>query len=79
MIKSLFALPFCALALAAAAPAPTPAVGPSLPAPPKSPPNPANRLNLQLSNGGTIVIQLRPDVAPQHVYRIQQLASAGFL
>jgi cyclophilin family peptidyl-prolyl cis-trans isomerase len=40
--------------------------------------DPANRLNLQLSNGGTVVVQLRPDVAPQHVYRIQQLASAGF-
>ncbi len=78
MIKSLFALPFCALALAAAAPAPTPSVGPSLAAPTEVAANLANRLNLQLSNGGTIVVQLRPDVAPNNVYRIQQLASAGF-
>nr|WP_260484533.1 peptidylprolyl isomerase [Sphingomicrobium flavum] len=40
--------------------------------------DPANRLTLQLSNGGTVVIQLRPDAAPNHVYRIQQLASSGF-
>lgn len=40
--------------------------------------DPANKLTLNLSNGGTVVIQLRPDAAPQHVYRVQQLASAGF-
>ncbi|NNC48381.1 MAG: peptidylprolyl isomerase [Sphingomonas sp.] len=40
--------------------------------------DPANQLTLNLSNGGTVVIQLRPDAAPQHVYRVQQLASAGF-
>jgi peptidylprolyl isomerase len=33
---------------------------------------------LELSNGGKVVIQLRPDIAPQHVYRIQQLTVAGF-
>jgi len=40
--------------------------------------DPANRLNIELSSGGTVVIQLRPDVAPNHVYRIQSLASQGF-
>ncbi|MBB3763330.1 peptidylprolyl isomerase [Sphingomicrobium lutaoense] len=40
--------------------------------------DPANQLTLELSNGGTVVIQLRPDAAPRHVYRIQQLASSGF-
>lgn len=78
MIKSLFALPFCALALLAGAPAPTPPAGPSMTPPAEVTANLANRLNLQLSNGGTIVVQLRPDVAPNNVYRIQQLASSGF-
>ncbi|MCL6740590.1 peptidylprolyl isomerase [Sphingomonas sp. RB56-2] len=40
--------------------------------------DPANRWTLELSNGGKVVIQLRPDVAPQHVYRIQLLTSHGF-
>lgn len=40
--------------------------------------DPANQLTLNLDNGGTVVIQLRPDAAPFHVYRVQQLASAGF-
>ncbi|MEP7315664.1 MAG: peptidylprolyl isomerase [Sphingomicrobium sp.] len=78
MIKSLFALPFYALALVAAAPTPTPPAGPSSTPPAEVAANLANRLNLQLSNGGTIVVQLRPDVAPNNVYRIQQLASSGF-
>jgi len=40
--------------------------------------DPANRLTLQLSNGGTVVILLRPDAAPNHVQRIQTLARQGF-
>jgi peptidylprolyl isomerase len=40
--------------------------------------NPANRLTLQLSNGGAVVIQLRPDLAPRHVERIQTLVRRGF-
>ncbi len=78
MVKSLFALPFCALALVAAAPAPTPVPAPSMTPPAEIAANLANRLNLQLSNGGTIVVQLRPDVAPNSVQRIQQLARSGF-
>ena len=40
--------------------------------------DPANKLTLQLSNGGTVVVQLRPDAAPQHVQRIQTLVRQGF-
>ena len=40
--------------------------------------NPANRLTLDLSNGGTVVILLRPDLAPHHVERIQTLVRRGF-
>jgi cyclophilin family peptidyl-prolyl cis-trans isomerase len=77
MSKTLFALPFVALALAAAAP---PAAAPkiSLNPPAEIAADPANRLNIELSTGGTVVIQLRPDVAPNHVRRIQQLATSGF-
>jgi peptidylprolyl isomerase len=81
MSKSLFALPFVALALIAAKPADAPvAAAPkiSLNAPPEIAADPANRLNLQLSNGGTVVVQLRPDAAPNHVRRVQTLVSSGF-
>ncbi|MBU6253403.1 MAG: peptidylprolyl isomerase, partial [Alphaproteobacteria bacterium] len=33
---------------------------------------------LQLSTGGPVRIQLRPDKAPNHVARIKQLTRAGF-
>ena len=79
MFKPLFALPFVAFALVAAKPADTPAAPKiSLNPPAEIAADPANRLNVQLSTGGTVVIQLRPDVAPNHVRRIQQLASSGF-
>ncbi|HVF37015.1 MAG TPA: peptidylprolyl isomerase [Sphingomicrobium sp.] len=78
-MKSLIALPFMAFALVAAKPAPAPVKPPlSLVAPAEVAANPANRWTLELSTGGKVVIQLRPDVAPQHVYRIQQLTSQGF-
>ena len=80
MIKSLIGLPFLALMLVAAKDAPPPAPKPpvSLVAPAEIAADPANRWTLELSNGGKVVIQLRPDVAPQHVYRIQLLTSHGF-
>ncbi len=81
LTKALFLLPFAAFALAAAkAPPPAPAepVMPSIAAPADVAANPANKLMLQLSNGGTVVIQLRPDIAPQHVARIQTLVRQGF-
>ena len=40
--------------------------------------DPANRLNFALSNGGTVTVLLRPDAAPNHVHRLQTLASQGF-
>ncbi len=39
---------------------------------------PENQWALDLSSGGRVVIQLRPDIAPQHVERIKQLTRAGF-
>lgn len=77
--KALVALPFLAFALIAAKPAPTPvAAPPSLAATAEVEADPANRLTLELSNGGTVVIQLRPDLAPHHVERIQTLVRRGF-
>jgi cyclophilin family peptidyl-prolyl cis-trans isomerase len=40
--------------------------------------DPANRLTLELSNGGKVVILLRPDAAPNHVERIRTLVRRGF-
>ena len=37
-----------------------------------------NSLVLNLDSGGDVVIRLRPDLAPQHVDRIRELASEGF-
>ena len=39
---------------------------------------PEYMLNLDLSTGGRVVIQLYPNVAPGHVERLKQLARAGF-
>ena len=81
MFKSLIALPILALALIAAKSAPVAApVKPplALAAPAEIAADPANRWTLELSNGGKVVVQLRPDIAPGHVYRIQQLTSQGF-
>ncbi len=38
----------------------------------------ADRLTLTLSTGGDVVIKLRPDLAPNHVQRITELANSGF-
>ena len=80
MSKALFALPFLAFALVAAK-KPDTAVPPPLPsiaAPTEVAANPANTLTLELSNGGKVVIQMRPDLAPHHVERIQALVRQGF-
>ncbi len=77
--KGLFALPFAAFALVAAKPAPVViAPLPSIAAPAEVAANPANTLTLELSNGGKVVIQMRPDLAPHHVERIQTLVRQGF-
>ena len=78
MSKALFALPFLAFALVAAKAPPTPAPMPSIAAPAEVAANPANTLTLELSNGGKVVIQMRPDLAPHHVERIQTLVGQGF-
>ena len=38
----------------------------------------AQRLTFNLSSGGDVVIKLRPDLAPNHVKRITELAESGF-
>lgn len=76
-MKFLIALPLMALALVAAtSPAPPPV--PTITAPDEVTANPANHLFLDLSNGGTIEIVLRPDLAPHHIERIQTLVRRGF-
>ena len=80
MNKRLVALPFLVFALVAAKPAPPP-IAPAvtvMAVPAEVAADPANKWTLELSNGGKVVVQLRPDLAPQHVYRIQQLTSQGF-
>ena len=37
-----------------------------------------NHLVLSLDSGGDVVIRLRPDLAPDHVARIRELAEEGF-
>ena len=73
----LLALPIVAFALIAAQ-AETPAQPLPMVAPADIAADPANRLTLQLSNGGTVVIQLRPDAAPGHVRQFQALVRQGF-
>ena len=81
-MKALLALPVLAFALIATKPAPEPAA--TAPAelninpPPAIAADPNNHFHLQLSNGGTVTVQLRPDAAPNAVQRIQTLASQGF-
>ena len=73
--KLLFVAPLAALLLGAA---PPPAPAPSILAPAEVAANPANHWFLDLSNGGTVEIVLRPDLAPHHVERIQTLTRQGF-
>src|SRR5687768_1605029 len=39
---------------------------------------PENTLYLDLTSGGRVTIQLRPDIAPNHVARIKELTRKGF-
>jgi peptidylprolyl isomerase len=68
-------LSILACTILAAAPAP---VALNIAPPPDVASNPNNRWTLQLSNGGTVVILLRPDLAPNHVARIQELTRRHF-
>ena len=80
-LNALFVLPFAAVLIAA-----KPAVQPAVPVKPALPmvapadvaADPANRLTLDLSTGGRVVVQLRPDAAPLMVERIRTLANQGF-
>lgn len=72
------------LATVSIAPAQTPPATPT-PAPTVSqvqvvPPalEPENSWHLDLSTGGRVTVQLRPDAAPQHVERIKTLTRQGF-
>ena len=46
--------------------------------PPPPPLDPENSWHLDLSTGGRVTVQLRPDVAPAHVERIKTLTRRGF-
>ena len=79
-LKSLFVLAaglaFASSAAAqTAAPLPTPV---KVPVAPPAVASPENILHLDLSTGGRVSIQLRPDAAPAHVARIKSLARQGF-
>ena len=79
MSKAWLVAPLMAFALIAAKPAPVaPAPTLSLMAPAAIVADPANRWTIELSTGAKVVVQLRPDIAPKHVYRIQQLTTQGF-
>lgn len=40
--------------------------------------DPANTITMDVSTGGSVVIELLPDIAPKHVERIKKLAGEGF-
>lgn len=40
--------------------------------------DPENTILMEVSTGGTVTIELRPDLAPQHVARVKELAREGF-
>ena len=76
--KAAFAVAVFAMSVAASAQVAAPVPLPSMVPPPAVAANPANKLTLELSNGGSVTIQLRPDLAPNHVARIQELVRRGF-
>ena len=78
-ILALFGAIFATAAIAKKAPKPSPTPTPAATAAPVTPPvTPDNTWVLQLSTGGPVLIQLRPDKAPNTVERIKTLTRAGF-
>ncbi|MBA3676451.1 MAG: peptidylprolyl isomerase [Sphingosinicella sp.] len=73
-LKSLFTLVTGLLFAGAVAAQTPPIVSPVVPPPAV----PENIWNLDLSTGGRVSIQLRPDIAPNHVERIKTLTRQGF-
>ena len=75
-------LSLSALTLVTAAEPPQPAASEkpalSINPPPEVAGDASNKLTLDLSTGGKVVILLRPDAAPQHVERIKTLVRRGF-
>jgi peptidylprolyl isomerase len=69
-----FAIIFCAAFGMSSAYAQGPVAPPAAP----TAPSPENVLNLDLSTGGRVTIQLYPDIAPAHVERIKALTRQGF-
>ena len=68
-----------ALALVAAKPADKPAAPLLSVIPPAEvAADPSNKLILELSTGGRVVIMMRPDAAPAHVERMKTLVREGF-
>ena len=79
MFKRLIVLPFLGLVAAVGAQAqdaPAPVL--SIVPPAEVAADPSNRLTLELSTGGKVVILLRPDAAPAHVERVKTLVRRGF-
>jgi cyclophilin family peptidyl-prolyl cis-trans isomerase len=71
-------LGFLMLAAVSGAASAKPVVPAPAPVPVAPPADPANILHLDLSTGGSVVIALRPDKAPNSVERIRTLTRAGF-
>jgi peptidylprolyl isomerase len=73
MLPRRIAAAAAALLIAGAAAAQSPA-----PAPVPAPVEPENAWHLDLTTGGRVTVQLRPDAAPAHVERIRTLTRQGF-
>jgi len=76
--KAAVAVSMLAWSVSASAQVVAPVPLPSMVPPPAVAADPAYKLTLELSNGGAVTIQLRPDLAPNHVARMQLLVRRGF-
>jgi peptidylprolyl isomerase len=74
----MFTAAFLSLALTVAQSVPAASTALPINAPADVVADPSNQWTLELSNGGRVVVQLRPDAAPQTVGRIKTLTNSGF-